>query len=352
MNPQSSCGTEKILVVAPSWLGDMVMSQVLIQQLLESSPQAQIHVLAPSATLAIATRMPGVVAAIPSPFAHGKLNLRGRFALAKQIKRQGFDQAIILPNSFKSALIPWRAGINKRTAWRGEHRYGLVNDLRVLDKTAIPLMVNRFYALAFPFTRKYLHTDKHPRLTTDVENLKKLRAKFLLDADKTIVALCPGAEYGPSKQWPAGHFSSLALACMNAGYGVWILGSKGDSAISEDIMAGMDADSSAQIVNLTGKTSLEDVVDLLRAADIVVSNDSGLMHVTCAVDTPVVCVYGSTTPEFTPPLSKRARILQTSISCRPCFKRECPLGHLQCLTNLSPGLVMESLDSLLTEDKC
>jgi len=347
MSPQNSAGTEKTLIVAPSWLGDMVMSQVLVQELVEQSPQGEVHVLAPPATFAIAARMPGVVSAISSPFVHGALNLLARFTLAKQLSSQGFQQAIVLPNSFKSALIPWRAGIKKRTGWKGEHRYGLINDLRVLDKAAVPLMVNRFYVLAFPFTEISLQTDKQPRLTTDAENFDLLRNKLSLSVDKPIVALCPGAEYGPSKQWPAGHFSTLADACLDAGFTVWILGSKGDSAISRDIIDAMDAP--ARVVDLCGKTSLVDAVDLIHAADIVVSNDSGLMHVACAVDTPVVCIYGSTTPNFTPPLGKKVRILQTSISCRPCFERVCPLGHLKCLQGLSPKIAMNALCGLLAE---
>ena len=352
MNPQGRIRIEKTLVVAPSWLGDMVMSHVLIQQLVEQSPQAEIHVLAPPATLAVAARMPGVVSSISSPFAHGSLKLLARFALAKQLGKQGFQQAIVLPNSFKSALIPWRAGIKKRTAWKGEHRYGLINDLRVLDKSAIPLMVNRFYALAFPSAEEVLQTDKRPRLLTDAVNLEQLRSRFSLRTDKIIVALCPGAEYGPSKQWPARNFSDLASACLDAGYGVWILGSQNDSAITHDIIAAMDASSATRVVNLTGKTSLVDAVDLIHAADLVVSNDSGLMHVACAVDTPVVCIYGSTTPEFTPPLSDKVRVLQTTLTCRPCFKRVCPLGHLDCLNSISPEMVMDALRSLLVEDNC
>ncbi len=345
---------KKILLVAPSWLGDMVMSQALVQHLIEQSPGSEIHLLAPSATQALAERMPGVFTSVTSPFAHGELNLPARFALARELKKQQFEQAIILPNSFKSALVPWRAGIKNRTGWKGEFRYGLINDLRILDKAAIPLMVNRFCALAFPATQGLVQSHKQPRLTISASNLDRLRTRFSLALEHPVIAFCPGAAYGPSKQWPAEYFSMLASACLKAGYSVWLLGSGSDVEISREIERGTDAalpEKPNKIINLCGETGLLDVVDLIAAAAVAVSNDSGLMHVACAVGTPVVSIYGSTTPAFTPPLSENVRVLQSDISCRPCFARVCPLGHLECLRSLVPLQAFDAVNSLLAENK-
>jgi heptosyltransferase-2 len=347
----------KILMVAPSWLGDMVMSQALVQQLIEQSPHCEIHVLAPPATQALAERMPGVFSSVTSPFAHGELNLPARFALAREIKKQQFEQAIILPNSFKSAIVPWCAGIKKRTGWKGEFRYGLINDLRVLDKAAIPLMVDRFYALGLPalqiIGQSFARSKKRPRLTSSASNFDQLRTRFSLSLEFPVIAFCPGAEYGPSKQWPAEYFSTLASGCMDAGYDVWLLGSRGDMAISQEIenrLGSVLSGKPKKFINLCGQTSLLDAVDLIDAADVAVSNDSGLMHIACAVDTPVVSIYGSTTPEFTPPLSENVRVLQSDISCRPCFERVCPLGHMECLRSLTPQLAVGAVNSLLAEN--
>ncbi|MBV1907559.1 MAG: lipopolysaccharide heptosyltransferase II [Pseudomonadales bacterium] len=338
--------SDKVLIIAPAWVGDMVMSHVVVQQLLINSPSSEIHMLAPAATLPVAKRMPGVYKASESPFSHGELNLSGRRALGKTLQSENYGQAIVLPNSLKSALIPWYAKIKKRTGWKGELRYFLLNDLRVLNSTAVPLMVDRFHLLAMARDFSPTGSVLLPRLDAEPANMSRLRTAHGLSIKKPVVAICPGAEYGPSKKWPVEYFSELSEKCIDAGFQVWILGSPGDKSVAENILSCMPQDQSENLIDLTGRTSMLDAIDLIHAADVVVSNDSGLMHVACAVDTPVVCVYGSTTPSFTPPLNVSARVLQTTLSCRPCFERECPLGHLQCLKSISAAEVFSALQAI------
>lgn len=297
-----------------------------------------VHFLAPSATAPLATRMAGVASVQRIRTNHGVLGLGERLRMGRRLRRMDFDQAIVLPGSFKSALTPLFAGIPRRTGWRGEFRYGALNDARKLDAWRWPRLVDRFAALAGV-------APEAPRLAADPAARDRLLAKHGLRADGPVVALCPGAEYGPAKRWPAEHFAALARRCAEAGAEVWIVGSANEAALGDAICTS----SGRFAVNLAGRTSLLEAVDLLSAASAVVSNDSGLLHVAAALDVPVAAVYGSTSPDFTPPLGAHAVALQRELGCRPCFRRECPLGHTDCLRGLAPAEVFAALRKLCPE---
>ena len=300
--------------------------------------RGDVHFLAPNATAALATRMDGVASVQRTGTTHGALGLGERLRAGRRLRHLRCDQAIVLPSSFKSALTPFFAGIPRRTGWRGEFRYGVLNDVRQLDRARWPRLVDRFAALAdvAPTT---------PRLTADPAALQRLLARHRLRTEGPVVALCPGAAFGPAKRWPVEHFAALTRRCSNAGAEVWIVGSAKEASIGEAISASLDVGGRG-IVNLTGRTSLLEVVDLLSAANVVVSNDSGLLHVAAALDVPVVAVYGSTSPDFTPPLGTRAATVQRELGCRPCFQRECPLGHTDCLQGLAPAEVFKAIRGL------
>jgi heptosyltransferase-2 len=293
--------------------------------------------------------MPEVRRVIAMPLGHGKLELKVRFELGRELRKQHYDQAILLPNSFKSALTPWFAGIPKRTGWRGEMRYGLLNDLRRLDKDRYPLMVQRFAALAFADGAALPEQLPFPTLNIDSEARARLLHQHKLDGDKPLLALCPGAEFGPSKRWPEAHYAATAAAMIERGWRVAIFGSANDCEVAEQIIALLPDAARAAVVNLAGATKLEEAIDLLAAASAVVSNDSGLMHIAAAVDCPLVVVYGSTSPAFTPPLAEKVKILQIPVDCGPCFQRECPLGHHKCMRDLAPEQVLDALNQLLPQ---
>ena len=321
----------KVLLVAPAWVGDMVLAHTLVPGLVARG--AQVHCLAPAHTAPLAARMPGIAATHTLATRHRRLDLRLRCRTARRLRPQAFDQAIVLPGSFKSALTPLLAGIPQRTGFRGEARFGLINDMRRLDTAALPRLVDRFAALAntAPAT---------PRLRPDAAARARLLATLGLQGEKPVVALCPGAEYGPAKRWPAAHFAALAERCAAAGAAVWVLGGKDDRAAAAAITA------RAPAIDLTGRTRLDEAVDVLSAASGVVANDSGLMHVAAALDVPLTAVFGSTSPAFTPPLGSRATVLERQLDCRPCFARVCPLGHLDCLRGLTPERVFAALRAL------
>lgn len=335
-----------ILIVGPAWVGDMVMAQTLFTVLRQQNSNIAIDVLAPAWSLPLLERMPEIRRAIAMPLGHGKLELGVRYRLGRELHAQHYDQAILLPNSLKSALVPWFACIRKRTGWRGEMRYGLLNDLRNLDKAKYPLMVQRFAALAFAPDAALPATLPYPSLRIDEAARAALLQQFQL-GDKPFIALCPGAEFGPAKRWPEQHYAAVAAAMIGRGWRVAIFGSANDRAVAEQIIALLPETAQSEAVNLAGTTKLEQAVDLLSAADVVLSNDLGLMHIAAAVDRPLVVVYGSTSPRFTPPLAERVKILQLDIECSPCFQRECPLGHLKCLNELKPERVIAAVDELI-----
>jgi heptosyltransferase-2 len=237
-------------------------------------------------------------------------------------------------------LVPWFAGIPKRTGFTGELRYGLLNDRRKLDKTALPMTVQRFVALGLPPAPCQTPDTPTPQLAANATNATHLLAKLELNTDRPVIAFMPGAEYGPAKQWPAPHFAQLAKDLIAQGHQIWILGSGKDHEIAQQITL---ASTSPHIHNLCGKTQLADVVDLLSVCNAAVSNDSGLMHVAAALDIPLVALYGSSDPKHTPPLSHKAHVLHLSLECSPCFKRQCPLGHTRCLQDITPDFALKAL---------
>lgn len=319
------------------------MAQVLFQLLHSENPGCVLHVLAPAWSKALLSRMPEVTKSITAPFGHGQLALRERYRLAKQLRVERYDQAIVLPNSLKSALIPWLALIPKRTGWRGEYRFGLLNDMRRLDVKRYPQMVRRYATLAF--TEKACMPDQLPNPVLQIQADQvclALEKQVLERTEKPILALCPGAEFGPSKCWPAKHYAEVARQKLAEGWAVWIFGSPNDCSIAEEIQQATDH----RCINLAGKTSLPEAIDLLSLAAMVVTNDSGLMHIAAALGRPVIALYGPTSSVFTPPLSEKAVILQQKLDCQPCRQRNCPLQHHNCMQLLMPKMVLNTIDSL------
>lgn len=329
------------LVVAPAWVGDLVMSQPLIAALAAQDPSGKVDLLAPTWTAGLGARLPGAGECIPSPFAHGELKLGARRRLGRQLAERGYRRAVVLPNSLKSALVPWFAGIPERVGYRGEWRGALLTDTRRLDAQALPRLVDRYFALASAPTAAAVRAPD-PRLEVDRSQVHIARIRLGLTGLAAPLILCPGAEYGPAKRWPVRHFAQLARQAHAREIPVWILGSAKDQAVAEEIRA-HDA---FHAVDLCGRTSLAEAVDLISAASGVVTNDSGLMHVAAALGVPTVALFGSSSAQYTPPLSARAVALSLGLACSPCFRRECPLGHLDCLEKLLPGQVSEALEAL------
>lgn len=334
---------ESILVVGPSWVGDMVMAQSLFKTLKRRNPNTNIDVLAPLWSWPLLERMPEVASAIEMPLGHGKFRLGTRWRLGRKLYGKVYVQAIMLPNSWKSALVPFFAAIPRRTGWIGEQRYGLLNDIRKLDKKRLSMTVQRFVALAGEPDAP-LPKILPPSLQVDPGSVRRTLSELHLTLpNNPLLALCPGAAYGPAKRWPAEYYASLTCKMSNKGWSVWLFGSEKDKAVCDTV----NRESGGVCINLAGSTSLNQAVDLLSLAKAVVTNDSGLMHVAAALDRPLVALYGSSDPTFTPPLHAAGRVLSLQLNCSPCFQRTCPLGHLKCLREISVSKVQRALETLI-----
>ncbi len=333
----------RILIVAPNWVGDTLLAQPLLARLHQRLPGVLIDALAPSWTAPLVARMPEIAEVIATPFVHGPLQLRERWRFGRSLRQRGYQQAIVLPNTFKAALLPFFADIGLRVGFTGESRYGLLNILHKLDEAKIPLMAERYAQLAerpgdapgLPLLRGTLRVD--------AANLLIQVARLGLDRSRPVAVFCPGAEYGPAKRWPARCFAALARSLAARGRAVWLLGSAKERELGEEIAGSAKGDA----INLCGRTDLATAVDLMSQAEVIVSNDSGLMHVAAALDRPLVALYGSSSPEHTPPMSERVSVVRIAgLPCSPCYQRHCPLGHFRCLNELPAPQVLQAIDAL------
>jgi len=340
-----------ILVVGPSWVGDMVMSQSLLLRLKEDNPNSSIDVLAPDWCRPVLARMPQVNKAIAMPVGHGSLQWGVRKNVATSLQANNYQQSIVLPHSLKSALIPWMAKITKRTGWRGEMRYGLVNDMRTLDKQAFPLMVQQYIALAEEpkLSAEQLKPILNPQLDVDkVQQAAVLQEFSLLEDSRELVAFCPGAEFGPAKRWPHYHFANLAKMLIANNKKVVCLGSANDTLAISQIKEMLNDAELAQFVDVSGKTSLTQAIDLLAGSAVVVSNDSGLMHIAAAVNTPLIALYGPTSPDFTPPLSDNAQVIRLIDGYIKLRRGNTEEGYHQSMIDITPAMVFEHVQKTLS----
>jgi heptosyltransferase-2 len=335
----------RALLIAPNWIGDALMAQPLCTLLKKLQPRLSIDAVAPSWVAPVLERMPEINQVFATDLGHGKLQMWHRWQLASDLRETGYEAAYVLPNSFKSALIPWLARIPLRIGYTGESRYGLLNVRHANpSKTERPAMTRHYAALAYAPGAGLPEQLPVPRLDSDLNEPVRVSHRFTLDTRVPLVVFCPGAEYGPAKRWPAEHFGALAEHIRHAFPYAQIvaLGSPKDAPLAQAIAA-----RAPFVRNLCGQTSLGEACALISRASAVVSNDSGLMHVAAALRRPLVALYGSTDPRHTPPLSDSAKVQWLHLDCSPCFARECPLGHLNCLRQLSPEQVFDALRGML-----
>ncbi|HEJ9097226.1 TPA: ADP-heptose--LPS heptosyltransferase RfaF [Serratia odorifera] len=342
----------KILVIGPSWVGDMMMSQSLYRTLKAEYPSAEIDVMAPAWCRPLLARMPEVSQALSMPLGHGALAIGERRRLGRELRANRYDRAYVLPNSFKSALIPFFANVPQRTGWRGEMRYGLLNDIRVLDKAAFPLMVQRYVALAYDKQQIRRAEDLPqpllwPRLQVSDEEIAETAAAFNLTDQRPTIGFCPGAEFGPAKRWPHYHYAQLAQMLIDQGYQIALFGSAKDHEAGEQIRAALVEEARDYCVNLAGETQLEQAVILIASCRAVVSNDSGLMHVAAALNKPLIALYGPSSPDFTPPLSDKARVIRLISGYHKVRKGDADQGYHQSLIDIQPQQVLDALTPLL-----
>lgn len=332
--------SEKILIIGPAWIGDMVMAQSLFCLLRRRYADARIDVVAPAWTEPLLARMPEVDESLFLDVAHGQLALAQRWRLGRRLRERHYDHAIVLPDSFKSAIVAYVSAARRRTGFLGEYRYGLLNDVRHLDKRKLPRRVDRYIALGLEPGEAAPNPIPYPRLQASATGAQAWLARHGLPVPKaSVLGICAGAERGPAKRWPTGYFAEVANSQLAAGWEVWLFGSDKDAAITGEIQALTNA----RCLDLAGRTSLGECIDLMSRTTAVVTNDSGLMHIAASLDRELVAVYGSTHPGYNPPLSARAKVLYLGLPCSPCYESTCPLGHLNCLRGIEPVQVLQHL---------
>ncbi|WP_449369681.1 lipopolysaccharide heptosyltransferase II [Thiomonas sp.] len=349
----------RVLLIAPQWIGDAVMAQPLVALL--AGRGEQVSALGLPSVAPVLRAMPGVGEVIEAPFAHGRLDLGLRWRIAAELRDQGFERAYILGNNVKARLVPWLARIPRRIGHSGEARGLLLTDRieagvparareasEPMALSPVSCRVPRIGQESRADMRQYYAALAQldgsingpalpePTLLVPAAEAEAMRSRFGLPP--RWIALCPGAEYGPAKQWPVAHYAALSAQAQNAGYAVAILGAPRDEAAGAEIA--LRAPGS---VNLCGATRLGEAIALLASCAGAVSNDSGLMHVAAALGRPTVGVYGSTDPRHTPPAAHRSATLWLQLDCSPCFQRTCPLGHLNCLNRITPDTVWNAL---------
>ena len=326
--------TQKLLIIPQNWLGDIVMSQTLLKKIKSNNPKTSIDILVNSSLKNLVERMPEINKVIILDCNHRELGLFKRLRLAKEIKKSSYDRSIVLSRSLKSSLIPYFAKIPIRTGELGELRYLLINDLKEFSKESRRKTASRYISM-YSDNNEELSENYYPSLDSNSENIKNLSEKYDLKKDKKVIIFAPGAAFGPSKMWPVNKFRELGKK-LNNDFKILILGSNNEKSIGNYIVTNKN------MVNLCGKTSIADAVDLMHISKFCVSNDSGLMHLAAATNTKSISIYGSTSPDFTPPLTKNKDIHYKGMSCSPCFEKKCKYGHYNCLVDIHSDDVFKS----------
>jgi heptosyltransferase-2 len=343
----SSTGSPRILVISPNWIGDAVMAQPLLQLLRQQYPEQAIDILAPAWVAPVWRAMAEVDTVIESPFRHGALQLGARWRVARDLRKRGYAQAYVLPNTMKFALVPWLAGIPRRVGYRGEMRYGMLNVIHRDDPSAPRPMVPFYAALADVPANGARPTSSlpRPRLVATAEQIAHALSVLELKQDQPLVVFAPGAEFGSAKRWPTDYFAQLARMIVKSrpDTQIVLLGSAKDRAVCAEVAAA----AGIEVQNLAGATSLDQAITLIARAEVVVSNDSGLLHIASALNRPIVALYGPTDPQHAPPFSDVARSLWLHLDCSPCRQRECPLGHHNCMKHMMPEMVWEPVRDML-----
>jgi heptosyltransferase-2 len=340
-------GQARTLVISPNWIGDAVMAQPLLRLLKQAHPERPIDVLAPPQVVPVWRRIQEADQIMETPFRHRALQLGERLKTARQLRQRGYRDAYVLPNTLKYALIPWLARIPQRVGYKGEMRYGMVNVMHH-DDSPPRSMVPFYAALAGEPELPLPGQLARPSLVVAGEETEAVARRLDIALDRPLVAFAPGAEFGIAKRWPPAHYGQLAarVAELLPDVQIVLMGSSNDRDTCEQVrsQAGLAA---GMVRNLAGQTSLDDAIVLMAQTRAVVSNDSGLLHIASALNRPVVALYGSTDPNYAPPLSEVARTVSLRLECSPCRKRECPLGHHDCMNKMSVDRVWSELAPIL-----
>ena len=334
--------SQPILIVPYMWIGDFVRCHTVVRLLRERHPDCAIDMLTTPTAAPLLDYMPGVRKGVIVELPRKRLALRHHRALAHRLRPQGYGRALIMPRTWKSALAPYLAGIPVRTGFPGEARFGLINDLRFGERR-LPRMVDRCAALALQKHEQPPAEWPLPQLCVPASDVERWRERFAPADSRPAIAFAPGA-VGPSKRWLAAHYAKAAAELVIEGHTVWIVGGPLEKELAAEISKG----NPAFIRDLTGP-DLRNAILALAAARLVVSNDSGLLHVAAALGRPTIGIFGPTSPWHWAPLNPISAVLETSttLPCKPCHKPICRLGHHRCMGDIAPEQVAAAIHRVL-----
>jgi len=328
----------RVLIIPYMWIGDFVRCHTVVKLLRQRSPSTSIDMLTTSMVAPLLDYMPGVRKGIVADLPRRQLALKQHRALARRLRAENYDRVLIMPRTWKAALAPWLAAIPRRTGFVGEGRFALINDLRFGERR-LPRMADRCAALALAKGERAPNQWPLPELKVPAAECTGWRRRLGLACDgRGIVALAPGA-VGPAKRWPAAFYADLACRLAAEGHWIWVIGGPNEKEVATEIAA-----AAGDTRDLTGP-DLRNAILALAAADVTISNDSGLLHVAAALGTPAVGIFGPTSPWHWAPLNPIAAVVETTddLPCRPCHKPVCRLGHHRCMLGISVDRVALSV---------
>ncbi len=324
---------DKIIIRTPNWLGDLMMSTAFINEVLSLFPDSQVDLVVKKGFENIPLPHRGII----FPFEKQSTSV---FEFGKGLRQHTYDRFYVLPPSFSSALMARASRANKQIGYKGSLRGLLLNHGRSYSsKHRTQHLVVEYLQLLENWTAE---REIQPGLKISKAWLDKTLSELRHLLPDSFVCIAPGAIYGPAKQWPVEHFKALTDILDGKGISAVIIGTKDEIQLGENLV-----NATTKALNLCGKTSLNQLIAILATSKALVSNDSGTMHIMAALQKPQVAIFGSTSTVWTSPVNKRADIIKLEIECSPCFKRVCPLGHTNCLKQISAGQVWRGLEAIL-----
>jgi heptosyltransferase-2 len=341
--PHGSGDSSPILLVPYMWIGDFVRCHSVVKVLRARWPGRAVDVLTTPLCAPLLDYMPGVRKGVAGDLPRRRLALAQQRALAERLRPERYGTALVMSRKWKAALAPFLAGIPQRVGFVGEMRFGLINDLRFGERD-LPRMIDRCAALAMPRHAELPAQWPLPELVVSAEEIIRWRRTHALEHDRRAVALAPGA-VGPSKRWPKEGFASLARQLGAEGLSVWVVGGPQEKQLAQEIVSAGGVGAR----DLTG-TDLRQAIVALAAANVAVSNDSGLLHVAAALGTPSIGIFGPTSPWHWAPLNPLAATVETdsALECRPCHKPTCRVGHHRCMQDIPVARVLEVTQRAVT----
>lgn len=346
MNPQERKAIKRLLIRSTNWIGDAIMTTPAVRAIRRNFPNARISMLAKPWVAPVFAHSPHVDEIIVFDAGGRHAGVFGTLRLAKDLRKGRYDAAILLQNAIEAAIIAFLAGIPRRIGFDTDGRRLLLTHpvhrtkaIKAIHQTGYYLKILEGAGMTAGRPTLELHLDP-----ADTRRAAQMRAEFGIAPGRPLIGLNPSATFGPAKQWFPERYAALGdLLNKELGALILIFGGPSDRELGRTITGLM----SAPAIDLSGRTSLGEAMALIDRCTAFVTNDSGLMHVAAALGTPLVAVFGSTNWTTTSPFSDTSRIVRVPIACSPCMQPVCPLGHMNCMRQVSVAMVADAVKDLI-----